>query len=175
MTDVQFPNAMALGDDIDEREGRVVECTSLQIRGYIEGVSMQTNDPSFVRVMVIWDYWPNATAFAIGDILATTGTAEVVISLRNRDVSAQSRFKVLKDWRTSIGGLTNATSNKKKKIDWFFDLKKMCGGLTRWDAAGSAETDIQRGKLIIWATSDTAAMGDGPTIVYKSRLNFIDP
>ncbi len=171
----KYLNIMVLGDDIGEREGRLIECTSIQIRGYVSGVAAMTNDPTLFRIMLVWDFWPNATAFTPDLVLNDTGTPFVVTSLRNRDISSQKRFKVLKDWRSSIGILANASSNKRKMINWYVDLKKATGGKTRWDAAGGAETDIQQGKLILMGFSETANAGTTPNLTARCRLNYVDP
>ncbi len=168
-------NPVAVGDDANEREGRVIDMQSLHIKGKLSGVAAMTLDPTVVRMFVIYDKWPNQGVFDLADVISVLVASSDIYSMRNRDNAAAGRFKVLKDWVTTIGSLTNSSSNKVKYFNWFIDLKKKGCNMCRFDAVGVTDTDFLKGKLIFCALTDGLIAGTGPGIEFRWRLNYIDP
>jgi len=165
-TQVQLLNGITRGDDINQRNGRTVNMTTVQIKIRLNCVTT----PAFcqTRVLLVYDKQTNGTAFTTGDLIGDvppvhSSTIFNFILLENR-----RRFIVLKDEMYLLG-----QSGFYEKFYWGFwtvvvDLPVVFN-------AGNAGTvaDISTGSLYLVSMSDTSALSNN-TFSFCSRLGYFD-
>jgi len=162
-------NAVAVGDDINTRDGRQIDCHSVHVYGSVGPVAT-TSSAQYCRVMLVWDSQPNsAAAPAITDILAA-GTSYNPSNLNNRQ-----RFTILRDFKETLGGIstvatqTFAMSPTCTEIDWFVPLK----GLKTTYSGTTANVNVIATGSLLCVTIGSVAAGTGHTFIYTARFRFM--
>jgi len=164
-------NLTAQGDDLTNRIGRQITAVSVRILGILLPSGVPTN-PTFARIMLIWDSQSSGQAIpAITDIL-NASTSITSTNLNNRE-----RFTVLRDHTIALGAVNNtatqtfAESPSVSQLDWFVKLK---GLKTIYNATtGASVAVITSGSLLLLTIGDQAA-GDGVAFQATSRFRFTD-
>lgn len=166
----QVLNAMVQGDTVNTRDGNKVKLTGVQIKGVITWAPGGTaTDDQFVRMLLVYDKRPNLGGTSgISQVLTTAAAATDWYQLRNRATGLTERYRVLKDeiFRRSADGFALIPGGHE--FEWFLPIN----ALAHYGANAGTAADLQIGLLMIQATSNVAAAGDGPTLAFKSRVSF---
>lgn len=118
---VKYVNGIALGDDINNRDGRRFRWISFQAKGcFLMDVSVSMT-PMTVRMMLVVDKQPNSAAFALADLLQNTSYP----TFSGINSSYADRFYVLHDKLYTIQASNTATADcqvtyslyKRMKVD----------------------------------------------------------
>lgn len=164
-------NLVPEGDDPHSRDGRMIKTLSLDISGYFNGVANQAVQVALVRTAIVWDKYPNKSAFDPSDVWKTTGTGWPTDRRRNLSGSSPSRYRVLYDriWRVDgqAAGVPPQDNNMR-----IIHIRKKIMKCTRYDDAGSAETDITSGKLVFCIGTGTTLASVNPVGTLYSRIRF---
>jgi len=150
-------NALVVGDDFSNRDGRKVRFKSVEITLNI--VQNATPINTFMRIMVVIDKQPNEILLVITDLL----TANTMDSHRNLD--HRKRFVILRDEVISLSDAerTNMTWNYYKQLDM----------ITIYDNSNTGDiTDITTNAIYLIMTSSEAS--NGPAVNQAVRMRFID-
>lgn len=172
------PSAVALnlivqGDTVNNRDGNKVKVTGVQIKGKVlytlaGGVAQDIA----IRLMLVYDKRPNLGGIvALSSVLTSSGVATDVYQLRNRGTGLTDRLRVLKDEYTTFSMLPNmlpANTTSDLPFEWFIPIEAFC----EYGANAGANADLQVGLITLYATSNIAAAGAGPTIEYRARVSF---
>lgn len=104
-------NALATGDDFDDRDGRVVRFKSIDVRLEMTMNTTPIND--MIRVMVVIDKQANETTLLILDLLTLADMRS------HKNLDQRKRFVILKDEviEFSVGKGTNKLFHWYKKLD----------------------------------------------------------
>lgn len=92
------------------RIGRKIMMKSLHFTGYVTQTQQANAVPNeFLRCLIVYDRQPNAALPALADVIQSTDNAAATASTARDmlNMSNAERFKVLRDWRISIGGPDN--------------------------------------------------------------------
>lgn len=163
-------NGIAEGTGLSQRIGRIVNWTSVQIRGILQPVDGQT-DATYCRVLVVWDSDPNGAAPTMTDIF-TASTSLSYNNLNNRD-----RFRIIADESHAIGGTRDASgtaiaqSPTVMTIDRYVSLPKL---QTVFQGALGPIANIQHGAMWLVTIGDRA-VGNGGTFSLACRTRYVDP
>jgi len=158
---IRVINALAVGDDFDEREGREVRIKSIQVTLtlFLNPLSTQT----FVRCIVVLDLQPNGIGLVIGDLLSDTATELGSTNFRNLDF--RKRFVILKDEVVML----QASGQRTAHIEWY---KQMNMHTTYNSLTTGGISDITTNALYIILYSGEAT--DGVVNTCRTRVRFID-
>ncbi len=154
---VQLLNGMIIGDDFDERDGRMIRIKSVLIK--FKWFQNQSAVDTAFRVMVIIDKQPNGVLLTVAEILLSSS----MHGMKNLD--NRKRLVILMDkvFTMSITGKQNGFYKWYKKLD----MK------TVYDASVAGDiTDISTNALYICFMSDEPT--NAPTIHRTMRIRFID-
>lgn len=161
-------NLISAGDDVTNRNGRIVNNKSIRVHGFFQP---QTNNTQFnyCRVMLIWDAQPNS-----GSLPAITAILTAATSLSNTNLDNRERFTVLRDTKIAIAsyeesdGLSGSPSTST--IDWYVPLKHR----TVYSGTSATIGAIASGSLLL-LTIGSAASGSAQDFRCTTRLRFSDP
>jgi len=166
-------NLLSEGDDVTNRTGRLVEMDSSELRWNLQLQNTGSYTvPGYVRIMLVWDKYPNQSASgtpAITTILTTTSVAAQVHSLPvfgNLD-----RYEVLLDKVYSAGDYTNASATASSPMAHGTHFISLKGKYSQYQSASSSYTDLVHGGLLL-VTCGTHANGAGYDVVFDHRLRF---
>ncbi len=150
-------SGLARGDDLGDRDGRMVRWKSVSVKLQITMHATPIDD--MIRIMVVIDKQPNETLLVIGDLLLS------VTPQGQKNLSQRRRFVILKDEviSLSVGEGTTRFFQWYKKIDMktIFDDS---------DAGTIADIETNAMYLILFGTEAT----NGITVGRTTRLRFID-
>lgn len=150
--------SIAQGDTFNNRDGRSVKLTQINIKGTI------ALDPaaqaSRVRILIIHKIDNSLTAPVGTDILDNT----IFNSLRN--LNNTDNIRVLSDKRYTLDQATNL--NKA----WSFNRKLSMRQQYKIGVATGGATDLERSGLYLFAFSDQAV--NFPTLTFQARTRFVD-
>lgn len=178
-TQLQLLNGVAPGTNINNRIGRKLSLKSLQIRGVVAFTDNTTANPSFLRMVIVYDKQANAAAPTFANIMTSqdiAGTTETnafsMVNLNNRD-----RFEVIRDKVIEMGVIdTTATQTfavppASATINEYIKL----GNRETIYNAGTAGTvaDIVSGSLFIFFICPQAN-ATGVTAQCCFRTRFLD-
>jgi len=150
-------NGLSKGDDLNDRDGRLVRWKSVWIKQCMTINPATIN--TFVRILVIIDKQPNATLLTVGEILS----ASTVESQRSLD--SRKRLIFLKD---QVYVLTQ-DSGTAIFDNWYKDIDMK----TVYDASDNGDiSDIETNALYLCTITNEAVLA--PTIGRFIRTRFID-
>lgn len=170
------------GDDFNNRTGRKVQVTGINIRGVVL-VPAQTNQTvtdaaSSVRIILVQDKQTNATQLNAEDVInsgaATSSTAIHMMS----NPAFFGRFRILKDKTFTLQSPSisfDGTNIEQSGLEKLFRLKVNFRKpvVVHYNATnGGTVADVIDNSFHIIAT--TSATGLVPTIIYKCRVTFMD-
>lgn len=157
-------NGMVRGDDISDRDKRIVKLHSIYLKWIIQHNVIDTIG-GVCRIAIVLDKQPNGAAFTSSDLLSDITPIDNVNSLRN--LSNRKRFKLLKDIRVTT---TSAGSNQSRCGEIYLNLK----GITTVFNSGNtgAISDITSNAIYIYYVSTSAL--NAPEFSYHGRLRFYD-
>ncbi len=162
-------NAPAVGDGVDNRDGRWITMKSVHFKYQVDAQATQANPSMPCVAQVIWEPFPNQAAVpTMADIWETDGSLD---SHRNIEHNA-GRFKILSSRNFRVTKPATAEDDPTKQHftgSWFIPLR---GKKTRFDSAGVAATDFTRGRLLLALRSSTAAAAVCPVFTANMRLTF---
>lgn len=164
-------NLLAVGDDATTRDGRQVTLKSCQVQGIVGPLTDTVISPTFVRIMLVWDSQPNSGVIATIANILTASTSVANLNLDNRE-----RFTILRDYKTTIGGMNDASgvsytmSPMHDKIDWFVPLK---GLTTTYSGTTAVIGSISHGALLLVTIGNQAA-GSAPSANLTTRVRYYD-
>lgn len=170
------------GDDINNREGRKVHVTGINIRGVIL-VPAQTNQTvadaaSSVRIILVQDQQTNGNQLNAEDVINSgAATSSTAIHMFTNPASF-GRFRILKDKTFTLQNPTTSfdgTNIEQSGLERLFHLKVNFKKpvVVHYNATnGGTVADVIDNSFHIIAT--TSATGLVPTLVYKCRTSFID-
>lgn len=169
---VTLVNGIATGDLGSQRNGRKVTMVSIHLRGKIAPVDGTTQAVG-CRTMLIYDRQTNAAALTIAQVLDTSVSANSLCwnLLDNKD-----RFVVLMDKYIAIGGFdTTATQTyaQSPTVSEVVFHKKFNLPVAFNTGTGATVASITTGSIYILTIGDAAA-GAGCTLIWKSRVRFLD-
>lgn len=172
-------NIPTVGAELYQRVGRKIYMQSVHIRGIVTLVATSLQDLG--RMIIVYDSQPNATTFALADLLkdsnaAAASTANSEINLNNRQ-----RFKILRDDQLLLsagtftaGVLTNFTIIDPIKNSYNIDMFIPLNGLeTIYNATnGGTASDITSGALYLFNVSQSGT--SKYSLLFHSRLRYYD-
>lgn len=154
---VLLHSGLTKGDNVNERDGRMVRWKSIQIAGSVTRNAASTVQNRIHLALVI-DTQPNGSGPVYTEIY-DTATPD---SFRNLD--GRKRFVILKTWDMVLD------ADRPEK---FFKLYKKLDMKTVYNSGDSGTiSDIESNALLVLAISDAAT--NTPSFTYKSRARFID-
>lgn len=148
-------NGIAAGSDINQRDGRKITMTSVELRGGIYLPSGATTD-GFGRIMIIYDNQTNEAVPPIGSILQTTTNFYTMINRNN-----YGRYKIIWDeyYNLSLTGERNVAIKK------WIPLKNI---MTTYANVNNGWADIDRGALFLLAFGSTEI----PSLTLTTRVKY---
>lgn len=178
----QALNLVQQGTGIAQRIGNKICMRSLRMRlRFVTGVDYGlSQNPYYVRLMLVYDRNPPGTYTATNTILGTAvqnntiGAGTIDSSL---NPNFYDRFVVLRDWQKCLPSLQESSSNQPNAdwiIDDFVNLKNLD---TTFSGTSNPMTisNISVGALILFAISDQiAGTDDQIAIEGNCRLRFHD-
>ncbi len=151
-------NGLTKGDNLDNRDGRIVRIKSVWIKQYF--TINPTATDTFIRIMVIIDKQPNSTLLTIGEILEST-RIESMTSLNSRKRLIFLMDKVI---TLTQGSGTAYYDSYYRKLDMH----------TVYDASNLGDiSDISTNALYL-CTLTNEVMANAPFVGRLSRIRFID-
>jgi len=161
---VTLLNAIAAGDDLQERNGRAIKLKYMDVILSLQmNLATLTARQSFFRYMFIYDSAPNGVLAIPGDILVTP-----VSNYSPVRIDTNSRFKVLADVVGTVAGVmptdvAGSTYTRKHRIN----LKNMASYFT---SSVSGIGSIREGAILILAIGESV----NTTITLNSQVYFTD-
>lgn len=163
-------NPIPQGTGVTQRDGRIAQCTSVQLRGSVRTGAQ--GDLKQACAYLVWDLQVNKAAPNVVDILDAGGA----LSLPRRENT--SRFKFIKKWRWALAGHTGTTGNPIDggiyDIDEYIRLPSYC--VSEWtstDTTGEL-TNCVKGALYLVVTGDATIDANAATLQVYPRVNFKD-
>lgn len=179
-------NGCVPGDNSNNRTGRKISMTSMQIRGYVNTVNNSSATAAdFLRLILVYDRQPNAALPALADVLQATaqGGGTTSGSFDPLNINNADRFKVLRNWNwgmlTTLGAgvvpvaaLLGPQTCDNTTIDEYIQLK----GMEAHYNAGTAGTvaDITTGSIFLLAVGLESAANNSFRFTFTARLRFHD-
>lgn len=164
---VTLLNGIAAGDDFNQRDGRKIKITDVQIQGMVSATDASTDD-TYCLVMLVYDKQPNEGLATIAQIFSQANSTSFM-NLNNRE-----RFKILSTDRvalsrnnatatTAVGSCNQTIINRYIKTEL----------VTVFDAATGAITDITHGAVLLVTLGDVA-VGSGGSYFASTRVRFTE-
>lgn len=150
-------NGIAQGDEYNQRNGRKIQMSSIEWRGF---VSNPRATPHEVRLMLVYDKATNGAVFADTDLL---DAGNLYNCFYNKD--NQGRFKILADKRMIL----QIASDSQAKP---FSIRKKVNLPVMYDGTTNAIADITQGSLYMLCVSSDAA--GGLAITSDWRISYTD-
>ncbi len=149
---------MAAGDDDNQRSGRSIRTTALELRAQFDlDTAIKTQD--FIRFMVFVDMENNGAVPATTDVLASASP----LSPFNRN--NLQRFIPISD---ELFSLDTATGTQRSLV-----IKTALDTHIRYRAATANAADLGEGNLfLLWLCG--SAVANTSYAAYQSRLSFVD-
>lgn len=172
-------NAIAQGDDYNNRDGRKINLKSIHVRGYVNRPAVEIGatpqGDELVRIILYWDKQCNGQQGTSTQIVTTGGTTDVT-SLR--DIQYTKRYKVLKDiivpMEVNPAGVA-ADNFAVGPIRRFFNFNvKNLNIPVRFNSTGGTVTAITDNAIHLIACNTNAAVDGNWTVIYTSRVRFTD-
>lgn len=163
-------NGCIQGTDIGNRIGRKIEMTSCSIDlifggGVIASANYALNNTDKIRVALVYDKQPNATAASYGDVYGSSSAATSAMQVRNN--TTLDRFDVLKVWDECI-----STEGPNGIV--FHDFIKMNLDV-RFDSSNAGTiADITTGGLYLMVCDQNSTGTNTNTIQGICRVRFHD-
>lgn len=170
VSNVYLLNTVPQGASVQQRTGKRIHLTGLQIRGNVRanGVTSTVTDCSFV---IVYDKRPTGAMPVITDIFTTSDPQGFM-----NDNNA-GRFSILKRMdfvlTGNISSTANVQTNTVKSLDSYLNLKNR---VTVFESAGTGGIgDIDQGALYFIPMSDaTTVSANGAVGTLSFRLRYID-
>lgn len=157
---IGLKNAISQGDDANQRVGRSIRMTSLQVNQTLTKHASATQ--TFVRGYFLIDTQANATVMSDSDFHSTGFD---INSFPNPDY--QGRFRVLKQYRATL------TTDKPVSVRSFrVPIPRRLGRVEYNGTNGGTIADINKSALYHINVSSEST--NTPTVVTNSRILFID-
>jgi len=187
-TSLAIPTSIGAGDDIWQRDGRQIRLASLLLRLRFENTKEYTYGgdifkaskrvPQAVRLVVVWDRYPNGAQAAASDIFQITedgGSPGIENVMAPMELKNRRRFKMLADKLFTIGTISNTTTNSTgqptdpstyygtgspatKYINLYLKLK---GRETTYGSTANTIGATNEGAIYVWACSSVWGPIDG--------------
>jgi len=162
------------GTGVNNRVGKSVRCTGVQIRGTYRQVTGATVLGNAIQWALVWDREPDQSAAVplIGDIFSNAGTP----TLSNRDNAP--RFKVIKKWHWTTNNFATSTGTGDNvfQINETISLKKFDAKIsfTASSTLGTWNEKVKGGLLwVTWANGVATAVAVTQMSEFF-RLDFSD-
>lgn len=145
---------IAQGDGDNDREGRQIVITSIQLRGtvtLVPAANPTATDVAFLAVIL--DTQANGSNPAITDVFTTNSMDDNMINLTN-----DFRFKIIKkfSWNlTSTAGVSGAYNNITKFHKWY---KKCAYTITYNGANGTVAQTLQNNIFLAFGSTNTTGL-----------------
>lgn len=168
---VALVNGCARGDDINERIGRQITMRSIQATILIRSTGA-AGTPHVGRVLLVYDRQCNAAALTAANVLATVGSAQAVVTMRN--LENRNRFSILMDRRVSFSanmGGAGVGMDNTRMVQFYRKLNHPVA-YNNGDAGSIA--DITSGSLYLVMVTDTNVAADEPEFSYQTRVRYTD-
>lgn len=178
-------NGTIPGNGIQNRLGRKIRMSSVQIQGMIIDTAGYAGVEEFCHLMLVYDSQCNGAAFAIADFMQSCDVAGTLTSGTSFDfvnMSNSERFKVLRHQRmhfTKSAAGTQAVSRDTSdylygtSVDWFVKLKNMPVQYNTGTAGTIA--DLQTGALYLVTLSNAVtATSANHQLAFGARVRFTD-
>lgn len=164
-------SVVPLGTSVNQRIGKMVNLTGVQIRGTVTSGS---GSKDHCALLLVYDREPNAAASlpAITDILNSASSN----AQTNRDNAP--RFKIVRRWdfvMVGTPGTASAAAETVHIIDEFVPLKRGKYPI-KYTAANTdgANTGKIKGNLVLVTIGNNAAGAAIPTAAIATRVDFED-
>lgn len=162
----QLLNATALGSGIDQRTGRRIKMTSLQLTYQIYPGASQTTDQD-IMLFVVYDRQANAAEPTVANVYANLAGATSPVSPRN--LAYMDRFKVIYHKIYRIKATDDKTTITRSKY-FRLNLPVVYNGATTGDIG-----DISAGSLLLMGIGDTTLTTNNvPKMDFNARVRYID-
>jgi len=153
------------GTNFDSRQGSHTVMTSVNMRATITDAGATI--PSFYRIMLIYDKFPNQALPSPATIFSGTGLGVNTFI----DPELVSRFQVLYNSYAFHINLI-ATGAYPSQGNW--SLYRKFKLPTRWVGTGSGIGNISEGALMLVVTSDNVLSVNSHDFNISTRVNFVD-
>lgn len=151
-------NGIMRGPDVNNRTGRDILLTSLQVNGYVSAGSAET----ITRIIVFYDHQTNGSAplsSELIDPMRTYGNLPV----------RESRYEILYDGQYHVNASTETDS--LTMVNFIIPLDHS----TIFNSGNAGDvTDIITGALYVATIGNNAAGATAPTFIFSSRLRFTE-
>lgn len=157
-------NALQLGNDYNQRNGRQVKWTSIYQRLTCQSQSTATV-PHYIRYILFWYKDPSASAPTPTQMFGTA--APGINQMMNLNV--RKDFIILVDKVFKCNPVTGGSSSN------FFKIYKKTNMHTVFNASSLGTiADIESGALYAFTWSDTSTGIEMPNLTVQSRLRYVD-
>lgn len=156
-------NGISRGDDINEREGRKVIVTQIQMRATAQATAA-TGTPHTCRFLIVTDRQCNGTALTIANVLDSVSTASHY-NLANRE-----RFKILADNVFTIGASADYWGRKAVVLK----IPGLSIPVTFGSGNAGTVADIMTNSIYILGMGSNAVGGTAGELYLKVRIRYYD-
>nr|WAE43087.1 MAG: capsid protein [Cressdnaviricota sp.] len=181
---VYLLNAVQEGVSEQNRVGKRIHMKSLYFNGFFQSLQTIDNQPSYCRVMIIYDRQPNAAAALplYSDFIRQTDQSGVVTSsyLANANIDNRDRFVILRDIRKvlppCIGATAVSTITTASTCDLLINdfIKLELDTQYNINAVPITVSNINTGALYMVLTGDTAPGANNWALDATFRLRYTD-
>jgi len=167
-------NLFAEGDDVYNRSGRTVEMLRVKMRYAAAMQAPGTNiAPGYVRVMLVWDNFPNQLTTSLPTIAQVLTTSSVPLQVISFPLYGNTeRFEVLYDRVHSCGNYIASSTIAETEVfhgSADIDLSKR---FSFYYNSGASYSDLNTGGLLLVAVGSQTD-GVGYNLGYSTRCTFI--
>lgn len=185
-----IPTNIGAGDDIYQREGREIRLASLLLRLRFDNTKSYTYPlggasyaavkrcPQVVRLIVIWDKYPNGVQAGTGDVFQVAGDsggAQIENVMAPMELKNRRRFKVLSDQLFSLGVIQDMTCNSTGQINnpntffagspppvkYITKYIKLKGKSTTYGSTAATIGATNEGAIYVWCATSVWGPLDG--------------
>jgi len=170
-------NLVAEGDDNTNRNGRLINCISLEVRGTITSTTGGSTgvEDNVVRCVLVWDNAPNGAALVTAaDIFTVISPSIVPTSESLPLVDRSSRFSILSDDSIALGFVVSGAVSSPTSAAYHKYIR--LNAATKFSGTGALITAIQNGAVYMVFMSDIVptVTSDSYRFEGMSRIRFSD-
>jgi len=165
-------NGVGTGTDFNQRIGRRINVTSIQLRGYFDLNQTTSTDIDACRMMIVQDCQPNGVTPNLSDVLTVDPTSGLVHPNAFMNLNNRERFKVIWDKLISLGCYERNVGNIFYNAKPYIDVYKRVNIPVEFSATGNTIGSIATNSILFFI------FGSAGTATWKfstnARLRFTD-
>lgn len=172
--DITSLNTLETGTDYDERIGRKVISTRIELR-FICMPPTTTSSYDAVRVIIFYDQQPNGTTAVASDLMDLGVCNKPYLSPYNRTVN-QDRFVILHDWSSNLLYVSSTDASmvaNPTHHDFNMKVPKKLSSAT-YGIAGLAVPITGELGIAVFTYNNSATTNNNASFAYCARLFYID-